>query len=150
VTAASRPTFAPGPAPALQGRRPADAPAGQHGATGAPLPPRSAAPLPAGSALDAQVKLARLADLFAEASGIVRELSEVQLANAPERALMSSVNATAPKLLTARDVAARVGVDERTVRRWRREGKMPRGIELGESVVRWTSESIEAWIGGAL
>jgi predicted DNA-binding transcriptional regulator AlpA len=104
--------------------------------------------LPPGSATDVQVKLARLADLFAEASGIVRELSamvgEIRLASHTERALMCDVQPT-KSLLSVHDVAERLALSERTVRRLRRQGVLPKGIEIG-GVIRWRPESIDSWI----
>lgn len=117
-------------------------------APGATIPVRSAA----GSALAAQVKLARLADLLAELSGIVREVAQEALAVHAERALMSNVNepATAARLLTTRDVAQKLALSERTVRRLRRQGVLPSGIEIA-GVIRWRPEEIDAWLasGGA-
>jgi predicted DNA-binding transcriptional regulator AlpA len=97
------------------------------------------------SAIAAQVKLARLADLLAELSGIVREVAQESLAVHAERALMCNVNEPT-RLLTAEDLAARLQVDARTIRRWRKTGKFPAGIELGDSVIRWHSEEIDAWL----
>jgi len=108
------------------------------------LPGRSAA----GSVLAAQVKLARLADLLAELSGIVREVAQESLAVHAERALMCNVEkpSTPARLLTAEDLATRLQVDARTIRRWRRAGKIPSGIEIGDSVVRWPADEIDAWL----
>jgi excisionase family DNA binding protein len=100
------------------------------------------------SAIAAQVKLARLADLLAELSGIVREVAQESLAVHAERALMSSVErpTTPARLMTAEDLAARLQVDARTIRRWRKAGKIPAGIEIGNSVVRWPADQIDAWL----
>jgi len=117
--------------------------AGAHGASGGVLPGRSGGVLPVGTAVAAQVKLARLADLLAEAAQIFRELGEVPLAVAREPALMSSVNPA--RLLTAEDLAARMQVDARTIRRWRKAGKIPAGVEIS-GVVRWRPEEIERWL----
>jgi len=121
--------------------------AGAHGASGGVLPGRSGGVLPVGTAVAAQVKLARLADLLAEAAQIIRELAEVPLAVARERALMSSMGSQEipARLLTAEDLAARMQVDARTVRRWRKAGKIPAGIEIA-GVVRWRPEEIERWL----
>jgi predicted DNA-binding transcriptional regulator AlpA len=90
--------------------------------------------------------LERIAALHDSLGNAVRELSRIlqnQLAVPTERALMSDVaNKT---LLTTEDVAAKLSVDTRTVRRWRKAGKIPRGIEVS-GVLRWTPESIDAWI----
>ncbi len=102
------------------------------------------APLPVRSGLDPQVKLARIADLVSEAAQIIRELSEAPLAVARERALMCDVSEP-KKLLSVRDLAQRLGLSERTVRRLRQRGELPRGIEIA-SVIRWRPEEIDAWL----
>jgi len=109
------------------------------------LPARSAA----GSAIDAQVKLARLADLLAEASGILRELSEVPLADARNSRLMSSVETTTTRLrlLSIQDIAERLQLDARTVRRMRARGQLPPAIDL-HGVLRWDGAAIDAWLEG--
>jgi predicted DNA-binding transcriptional regulator AlpA len=107
------------------------------------------APLPVRSALAAQVKLARLADVLVEAAGILRELSQESLELRAETRLMSHVETTTTpaRLLSVRDVAERLYLSERTVRRLRQRGDLPRGIEVA-GTIRWTPESIDAWIGG--
>ena len=51
------------------------------------------------------------------------------------------------RLLSARDLAKMLGVQERTIRRWRKQkGKLPQGIELGDSVIRWREQDIERWL----
>jgi predicted DNA-binding transcriptional regulator AlpA len=117
--------------------------------TAAPTAPPSApvAQLLVRSDVAARVKLARLADLATELAGILRELSQVPLAVRAQEALMCSVSEpTAPAhLLSVSDVAERLQLSERTVRRLRQRGELPAGIELA-GVVRWTPESIEEWI----
>jgi len=126
---------------------PTAAPGSPRGAPGAPPPAHGGAPLPSRSVLDAQVKLGRLADALSEAAQIIRELAEVPLAVARERALMSSMGSqeTPARLLTAEDLAARMQVDARTIRRWRKAGKIPAGIEIS-GVLRWRPEEIEGWL----
>jgi len=95
--------------------------------------------------------LARIADLHEQLSLATRELGALVtnqqncLAGVPETRLMSDVETTT-RLMTAEDLAARLQVDARTVRRWRKAGKIPRGIELGDSVVRWRADEIERWL----
>ena len=104
-------------------------------------------PLRGRSDVDLRVKLSRLADLLVEAGGIVRELSQVQLAEVGETRDRTCVEAP-PKtavLLTAEDLAARMQVDSRTIRRWRRRGAIPAGMEIA-GVIRWRTEEIDAWI----
>ena len=129
------------PAAAANGRAGCELDAAPTGASVAPSPT-----LPARSDLTAQVKFARLADLLAEAAQVFRELSEVPLAPVRDSRLMSHVE-TSARLLTAEDLAARLQVDAKTIRRWRKAGKIPAGIEIS-GVVRWTPESIESLIGG--
>lgn len=128
---------------------PAAAPTAQPGAPGEPLPVRSGAALPPGSALAAQVKLARLADLLVELAETVRSITQESLAVRAQQALMCDVEkpSTPARLLSVRDVAQRLGLSERTVRRLRRKGELPAGLEIA-GVIRWTPESIDAWIGG--
>ena len=52
-----------------------------------------------------------------------------------------SVPATTRRLLSVGDVAERLGVDPKTVRRWRQDGQLPPAIDLG-SVLRWRPEDI--------
>ncbi|MCB9914841.1 MAG: helix-turn-helix domain-containing protein [Planctomycetes bacterium] len=53
-------------------------------------------------------------------------------------------HAPAP-LLRARDVAERLGVDAKTVRRWGRDGTLPAPLHIG-GVNRWRTEAIDAWL----
>lgn len=90
--------------------------------------------------------LARIAGLQASLAEAHRELAEVlqnELAVPAERALMSEVKPE--RLLTVRDVAERLSLSEKTVRRLRRRGEIPRGIEVG-GVIRWRAEEIDAWV----
>ena len=100
--------------------------------------------------------LHRVALLLEELAGVVRDLAgEVgdSLAKVPVQSDVMAVHATHPaitekstrSLISVRQVAALVGVSPTTVRRWRRQGKLPEGIELG-GVVRWRPEVINAWL----
>lgn len=53
-------------------------------------------------------------------------------------------------LLTTSDVAARRGVSEETLRRWRRERRrgMPTAIRTGEAQWRWRAAEVDAWCLG--
>jgi len=53
---------------------------------------------------------------------------------------------TPARLMSVRDVALRLSLSERTVRRLRRRGELPAGIEIA-GTVRWRPEEIDAWIG---
>ncbi len=112
--------------------------------TGPPVAPGGV--LPVRSAFAAQVKLARLADLLSEAAGILHELSEVPLADARNSRDMTSVE-TRPRLLSIQDLAERLQLDARTVRRMRARGQLPPAIDL-HSVLRWDEAVIDAWLEG--
>jgi len=51
------------------------------------------------------------------------------------------------QLLTQREFAALLQVDERTVRTWRHEGLVPKPVQLGR-VLRWRRRDVEQWIEG--
>jgi predicted DNA-binding transcriptional regulator AlpA len=54
----------------------------------------------------------------------------------------STTTLTAPRLLTAREVARRYGVQVRTVWRWEKQGQIPHGIRLTKTTVRWREDVI--------
>ena len=153
----SRRALWPAPAPAvgdssvggLAGREVDAAPTAPPVAPSAMLPVRSGAALPSGSAVDVHVALVRLASLFSEAAGILRDLSEVQLESVRDPRLMSSVETTTTRarLMSVHDVAQRLQLDERTVRRMRARGELPPALDLG-SVLRWAEPDFEAWLEG--
>jgi len=61
---------------------------------------------------------------------------------------MRATNSMAPQddpLLRVKDVAERLRVDERTVRRMRERGELPLAIDLG-STIRWRQSVIEEWL----
>ena len=87
---------------------------------------------------------------LAEAARLLDEAEEfagIPLAAWPRQAVMDgSVPSSRPKpLLSARGVAERLGVDPKTVRRWREAGKLPPAIDVA-GVLRWRPEEIEAWL----
>ncbi len=118
------------PSPAISRRRPAQAAVGGNGTHQAPP----------------GLLLARLGETLAEAAQICRALAEVQLAGSEKPRLMEGVHSAKP-LLSVRDLAARLNIHPRTVRRWRGEGKLPPALEVG-GVVRWQAEVVDAWIEG--
>ena len=137
----------------LEGAQPASA---QHGATHGPT-------CEAVEEAETHALTARVAALFHDLGAAFEDISNQQkrLAACGERALMRpspSDSAGAPamqkttKLLSANDVAERIGVAPHTVRRWRSAGEMPPPIEIG-GVIRWRPEVIERWLeereGGA-
>ncbi len=147
--APARPVAADPAAGGVTGQAVPAAPAGAPVAPGGPLPPRSGAALPAGSAIDGQVKLSRLADLLVEAAGILRELGEIQLADARNSRLMDDVNPTPERrrLLRVQELAELLQVQDRTIRRMRARGELPPAIDL-HSVLRWDAATVDAWLEG--
>ena len=49
------------------------------------------------------------------------------------------------RLLSVRDLADRLGVDPKTVRRWRRDRVLPEALEIA-GVIRWRREVVDQWI----
>ena len=94
---------------------------------------------------------ARLAELFDQVANVHRELSMIQLDDPRETRLMGDVKSVAnmpserESFLTVNDVAKLLQVDGKTVRRWRKEGKLPPAFANG-SIVRWKADVIDAWI----
>ena len=101
--------------------------------------------------------LSRLADLHTELASVYRQLAqegEIQLAACPHPRLMAGVDGatescaatSAPgRLLTVRDLAERLQVDEKTIRRWREARQLPPVIEIG-GIVRWRAQDIDGWL----
>ncbi len=93
----------------------------------------------------------RIAQLHSELAEAHSELAENQLADTRQRAVMDDVPAkpttqpSADRLMTVGDVAERLSVDARTVRNWRREGRMPVAFSEG-GVIRWERQTIQDWI----
>lgn len=48
--------------------------------------------------------------------------------------------------LSPKDVAARLGVSEKTLERWRREGKGPPFVKVSYKRVRYMVKELDAWI----
>jgi predicted DNA-binding transcriptional regulator AlpA len=53
---------------------------------------------------------------------------------------------TTDRLLTARDVAARLSVSVETVLRWHRRGVLPGGVRLSSNVLRFDERELEQWL----
>ncbi len=141
---------APDPAAGGHGVQPLPAsPTAASVAPGGPLPRRSGA----GSTADAQVqRWARIADLHEQLAEAYRGLArdaEIQLAACQEPGLMSSMETAQarPRLLRVQDLAERLQVDERTIRRMRARGELPPAIDL-HSVLRWDEATVDAWLEG--
>lgn len=129
---------------------PCGAPSGHDGDEGQIHPKRQHTPAQAADG----ATFRRLAELHAEMSGIYAEFAgdpQIRLADGGDPSVMDPMGsphgpgAKVPTLLTARDLAERLGVDVRTVRRWRSAGRLPRAIELG-GVVRWDPAVVREWI----
>jgi predicted DNA-binding transcriptional regulator AlpA len=50
------------------------------------------------------------------------------------------------RLLTARQVAALLAVDARTVFRMSARGELPRPIRFNSKVVRWSEQAVRRWV----
>jgi len=51
----------------------------------------------------------------------------------------------ARRLLRVRDLAELLQVDERTIRRWRDEHRLPEPVVIA-GVTRWRAEDVDAWV----
>jgi len=49
------------------------------------------------------------------------------------------------ELLTVRDIAKRLSVCAKTVRRWREDGKLPPALQIG-GIIRWRESDFNTWI----
>ena len=88
-----------------------------------------------------------------------REEHEIQLAASRGQSVMAVVrqpiiependSAADARLLTLGDLAVLVQVSEKTLRRWRSEGRLPPAVEIG-GVVRWRREDVDAWLASNL
>lgn len=139
MTAPVRPVLAPPPSGRPSGPPAATAPHGApYGPTGAVPAAAPHEPLAAG--------LARLGEVLTEAGRICSNLAEIRLAAAPIPSVMSVVSERQSRtLLSASNVATRVGCTTSTVRRWRRAKLMPPAIVIG-GVVRWEEDAIDRWV----
>ena len=87
--------------------------------------------------------LERLADLLIEATQIIQL---IQLDVSLDLPLMEPVSARSQgSMLTVRDLAKRLQVNKKTVRRWEASGRLPRAFAIG-GVIRWRSEDIDGWL----
>jgi excisionase family DNA binding protein len=50
------------------------------------------------------------------------------------------------RLLSVKDVAQLMGVDERTIRRWVTAGRLPAPLQVGPNTVRFRPEDIEQFM----
>ena len=97
-----------------------------------------------GSGVDLCVRLERIAELYAALAAEYRQIADdIQLAVTDGRALMGGM--ASRRLFSVRNLADFLDVDEKTVRRWREQGRLPEAVEIG-GVVRWRPEDIGAWL----
>ena len=84
-----------------------------------------------------------LADL---ASRLARRL-ESGLADLPDSEPSATVKPTAPfaELLGARELAALLAINARTLRRWKQEGRIPKPLR-GKGPPRWRRSAIDQWL----
>ena len=54
----------------------------------------------------------------------------------------------AGRLVSAREISARIGRPAATFYRWEVNGRFPRRIYLNQKCVAWRGEEIQAWIDG--
>ena len=96
---------------------------------------------------DVGAVLGRMGELHEELAWACRELASNLrncLPQVPEtRQVCDTVNRD--RFLTVDDVAKLVRTGTRTIRRWRREGKLPPALHFG-GLVRWRAEDVERWI----
>lgn len=91
--------------------------------------------------------LTELAETQARASEIALELARIQedpLAECPGFEAPCDLPELEP-LLNVNDLANALNVQPSTIRRWRREGKLPKAIVVG-GVVRWRPQVVEQWL----
>ena len=99
--------------------------------------------------------LERIAALHADLAAAYREMAvgfvDIQLAESPPSSLMDAVPTATPtpgpgpELLTVEDLAARLRVSSKTIRRWRNEGRLPDAFEVA-GCVRWRAADVEEWL----
>ncbi|MES3098935.1 helix-turn-helix domain-containing protein [Sphingomonas faeni] len=77
---------------------------------------------------------------------------ETSLLNVPDpiAAVIDQVEAQLPRLLTPQEVAAMLGLTERTLERWRITGEGPRYSKLSRSTVRYLREDVAAFVADRL
>ncbi len=147
--ASSRPAPAHGPTPAQEPTQ------GHTGGDRGIRPYRAADHCPSGVDHDPDERVrghfARLAAAHAELARAYADLAadpDIQLAGSPRSRLMVDVDAaTEPSapLLAVAGLARLLDVTEKTVRRWRDEGRLPEAIVVG-GVVRWRADDIDRWL----
>jgi excisionase family DNA binding protein len=109
-------------------------------------------PCPAGAQRGATLeRLAGLLDDVADACRELAQYSEIPIDGSRDSLLMKGVESQAQprpvkrSFLTVGDVAELLQLDQKTIRRWRADGKLPSAFVNG-SIVRWRAEVIDDWI----
>ena len=94
-------------------------------------------------------RLAELHKDLADEHSAMADMLEIRLAAAADQSDVGDVvlerAVPAQSLISVGDVAERLSVSPTTIRRWRREKKMPEGVVLG-GVIRWRPNDIDAWL----
>ena len=105
--------------------------------------------------------LSQLSTLFRRTSEVLRDLArerEIQLAARCQKRDMDdgvytsertseNGNPSHRQLLSVADLVALFQVEEKTIRRWRSENRLPDAVEIG-GIVRWDPRVIDAWLQG--
>jgi len=50
------------------------------------------------------------------------------------------------ELLSPKELARRLGISLRTLRRWRSMGLLPEPIKLSSRIIRWNWEDVKLWL----
>lgn len=66
-------------------------------------------------------------------------------AESPNPAAAAEATPAPPRLLSVPQVATHLGVNSKTVRRWREAGVLPPPIQLG-GIIRWRAEDLDAFL----
>ena len=100
-------------------------------------------------------RIARITGTLAEAVEDLAKLGQIRLAGNGGKSVMDgdvppdsdATTDSAPGLLSAADLARLFQVQEKTIRRWRDEGRLPEPVQIG-GVVRWHAGELDAWLRG--
>jgi predicted DNA-binding transcriptional regulator AlpA len=84
----------------------------------------------------------RLVELVSEV--VAREVASLSLDSIDPTGGSTAGNIHRP-WYTFKTLGELVGVDERTLRRWEREGRIPAALRIG-GCVRWPSDVIDRWV----
>lgn len=95
------------------------------------------------------VLLQGLAERLREVGELLVELAEdvqIGVAAPGEQSVHALVEARAQEpLIGVKEIAARLGVSPKTVRRMRERGELPPAFDLG-AVLRWRPEDVDQWL----